>query len=193
MANKDYRELQLSSSQLVLIFIAILALGVVIFLLGVSVGKKQAQIADTTQFAAEPLAKKVIEEEPKAIEQPEEKPAVTEESPEEQPKDTIREELASHQKIKEEAKTKSAPVPRSTGYYIQIGAFKNRDSAYTMAEGLKDQGYPAQVFDPSPTETNPLYKVRVGGYDTRAQAEAELEKIARAQGKQISDYFIWRR
>lgn len=192
MTNKDYRELQLSSSQLVLIFIAILALGVVIFLLGVSVGKKQAQIADTTQFTSEPLAEQVVEEEPKPVEQPEEQPTVAE-TPAEQPKDTIREELASHQKVKAEAKTKPAPIPRSSGYYIQIGAFKNRDSAYAMADGLKDQGFPAQVFDPAPTETNPLYKVRVGGYETRAQAEAELGKVAQAQGKQKSDYFIWRR
>jgi cell division septation protein DedD len=192
MANKDYRELQLSSSQLVLIFIAILALGVVIFLLGVSVGKKQAQITDTTQFASEPLAEKVVEEEPKPIEEPEEKPTETEKR-DEQPADTIRQELASHQKVKEEAKTTPAPIPRSSGYYIQIGAFKNRDSAYEMAEKLKDQGFPAQVFDPSPSDTNPLYKVRVGGYETRAQAESELEKLAQAQGKQKSDYFIWRR
>ena len=77
MTNKDYRELQLSSSQLVLIFIAILALGVVIFLLGVSVGKKQAQIADTTQFTSEPLAEQVVEEEPKPVEKPEEQPTET--------------------------------------------------------------------------------------------------------------------
>jgi len=192
MTNKDYRELQLSSSQLVLIFIAILALGVVIFLLGVSVGKKQAQIVDTTQFTSEPLAEQVVEEEPKPVEEPEEQTTVAE-KPAEQSKDTIREELASHQKKKAEAKVKPAPIPRSSGYYIQIGAFKNRDSAYAMADGLKDQGFPAQVFDPTPTETNPLFKVRVGGYETRAQAEAELDKVARAQGKEKSDYFIWRR
>jgi DedD protein len=192
MSNKDYRELQLSSSQLVLIFIAILALGVVIFLLGVSVGKKQAQIADTTQFTSEPLAEKVVEEEPKPIEEPEKKPTETE-KPAEQPEDNIRQELASHQKVKEEAKTEPAPIPRSSGYYIQIGAFKNRDSAYAMAEELKDQGFPAQVFDPSPSDTNPLFKVRVGGYETRAQADVEMGKIAQAQGKQKSDYFIWRR
>ncbi|MGD9345610.1 MAG: SPOR domain-containing protein [Candidatus Aminicenantes bacterium] len=192
MTNKDYRELQLSSSQLVLIFIAILALGVVIFLLGVSVGKKQAQITDTTQFASEPLTEKVVEEKPEPIAKPEEQAGETE-KPSEQPKDAIQQELASHQKVKEETKAKPAPIPRSSGYYIQIGAFKNRDSAYSMAEELKDQGYPAQVFDPSPSDTNPLYKVRVGGYETRAQAEAELDKLAQAQGKQKSDYFIWRR
>ncbi len=192
MTNKDYRELQLSSSQLVLIFIAILALGVVIFLLGVSVGKKQAQIADTTQFTSEPLAEKVVEEEPKPMAEPEEESKDTE-KPAEQPKDAIRQELASHQKVKEETKAKPAPIPRSTGYFIQIGAFKNRDSAYAMAEELKDQGFPAQVFDPSPSDPSSLYKVRVGGYETRAQAESELEKLAQAQGKQKSDYFIWHR
>jgi len=118
MTNKDYRELQLSSSQLVLIFIAILALGVVIFLLGVSVGKKQAQIVDTTQFTSEPLAEQVVEEEPKPVEEPEEQTTVAE-KPAEQSKDTIREELASHQKKKAEAKVKPAPIPRSSGYYIR--------------------------------------------------------------------------
>jgi DedD protein len=192
MTNKDYRELQLSSSQLVLIFIAILALGVVIFLLGVSVGKKQTQIADATQITSETLAERVIEEEPKPVEEPEEKPTETE-KPAEQPEDTIREELASHQKVKKEVKTKPAPIPRSSGYYIQIGAFKNRDSAYAVSEELKNQGFPAQVFDPAPTDVNPLFKVRVGGYETRVQAEEELEKVAQAQGKQKSDYFIWQR
>jgi cell division septation protein DedD len=192
MANKDYRELQLSSSQLVLIFIAIIALGVIIFLLGVSVGKKQVQIADATKITSEPLVEKVTEEEPTAVDKPEDKPAEAE-KPVEQAKDTIGEELASHQKVKEETKTKPALIPRSTGYFIQIGAFKSRDSAYSVAEELKDQGFPAQVFDPAPTDRSPLFKVRVGGYETRAQAEEELAKVAQAQGKQKSDYFIWRR
>jgi len=73
MTNSDYRELQLSSSQLVLIFIAIIVLGVIIFLLGVSVGKKQAQITETTQIAEEPITEKVEEEKPKPVVEPAEK------------------------------------------------------------------------------------------------------------------------
>jgi hypothetical protein len=42
--NKEFRELQFSSTQLVFVFLAILVLGVFIFLLGVSVGKKQGQL-----------------------------------------------------------------------------------------------------------------------------------------------------
>jgi len=52
VANKDYREVQLSSAQLAVIFIVILALGVVIFLLGVSVGKKQAQLVKESDLTA---------------------------------------------------------------------------------------------------------------------------------------------
>ncbi|MDH5744105.1 MAG: hypothetical protein OEZ52_11205, partial [Candidatus Aminicenantes bacterium] len=63
MSNKEYRELQLSSSQLVLIFIAILVLGIIVFLLGISVGKKQAQIVEKTQLASK-TAEQVIQEKP---------------------------------------------------------------------------------------------------------------------------------
>ena len=79
MANSDYRELQLSSSQLVLIFVAIIIVGVIIFLLGVSVGKKQAQIAETTQIAEEPITERVEEEKPRPVEEPAEKPKPAEE------------------------------------------------------------------------------------------------------------------
>ena len=44
MSDKNFRELQVSSSQLVVIFLAILILGLIVFLLGVSVGKKQTEI-----------------------------------------------------------------------------------------------------------------------------------------------------
>ncbi len=43
MKNREFRELQVSSTQLAVIFFGILIIGVVIFLLGVSVGKKHAQ------------------------------------------------------------------------------------------------------------------------------------------------------
>jgi cell division protein FtsN len=42
--DKPFRELQFSSAQLIVVFLAILVLGVFIFLLGISVGKKQIQL-----------------------------------------------------------------------------------------------------------------------------------------------------
>src|SRR4030042_1472980 len=54
MKNNNFREIQVSSSLLVVIFLGVLALGVFIFLLGVSVGKKQVRLSAPTQ-AAGPL------------------------------------------------------------------------------------------------------------------------------------------
>jgi cell division septation protein DedD len=53
MKNREFRELQVSSTQLAIIFFGILIVGVVIFLLGVSVGKKHAQVSLKTSLAAQ--------------------------------------------------------------------------------------------------------------------------------------------
>ena len=55
MKTKDFRELQVSSSLLVVIFLCVLVLGVFIFLLGVSIGKKQVQISAATQVVAQQI------------------------------------------------------------------------------------------------------------------------------------------
>ena len=89
MKNKDYREVQLTSSQLVFIFLGILVLGVVIFLLGVSVGKKQAEIE--RESGLETQAK---------LDQPKNKDSL----PSTKPKDSIDKELASHQKMRAKRK-----------------------------------------------------------------------------------------
>ena len=61
MKNKDFREIQVSSSLLVVIFLGVLALGVFIFLLGVSVGKKQVRLAAPAQIVTQPIAEPVKE------------------------------------------------------------------------------------------------------------------------------------
>jgi len=183
MSNKDYRELQLSSSQLVIIFAAILILGVIIFLLGVSVGKKQTQIAGTSQITVEPITEKVEEEKPAPVEEPSEKPAAP-------AKDTITEELASHQKAREDAQKKAAaPLSRNL-YYIQVGAYKNRESAYSVSDRLKGQGFSCLVRDPAAADSRGFFKVWVGGFETREQADERMSDLARVEGKKKTDYFI---
>jgi len=186
MANKDYRELQLSSSQLVLIFVAILILGVIIFLLGVSVGKKQAQVSGATQIAEEPITERVEEEAPKPVEEPAEK-----QKPAEETKTAITQELASHEKkSREEPKVKPESELRRNLYYIQVGAYKNRESAYSVADRLKGAGFAILVRDPSSSDRRGLYRVWIGGFETREQADARMADLAKAEGKKKIDYFI---
>jgi cell division septation protein DedD len=175
MKNKDYRELQLTSSQLIIIFIGILILGVIIFLLGVSVGKKQAQLFKKNELSAKTILEEVKETKPTI--------PVKETTP------SIKKELETHEKVKKESRKKPPALEsKKEFYYIQVAAYKNRDSAYSTAATIEKLGFPAIVVKPS--GKNSLFRVRVGGYSSRDQAEQTKDKLAKVQGKKSSDYFI---
>jgi len=195
MSNKDYRELQLSSSQLILIFVAILVLGIVVFLLGVSVGKKQGKIVEETQLASKP-AEQITQQEP---------------VPQKESADPISQELESHKKAGEEnireekieaqpaaAKPKAEPkkppavTQNQNVYWIQIGAYSNRQNASALVAEYERKGYSAILVEPSSTDRSKLYRVRLGGYPTREQAESARDKLAREENKNASDYLIIR-
>lgn len=180
MANKDYRELQLSSSLLVFIFIAILVLGIIVFLLGVSVGKKQVQMLSESQSLGVGVAEKVTAEKP---------------IPAEEPKGIIRKELDAHQQAKKEEKKVTHPASEQkikNLYYIQVGAFNKKNAAEALAEKYKKMGYPTIVLNPFSKDRRPVFRVRIGGFQTKEQAQDTKEKLIRSEGKKSSDYFVVR-
>ncbi len=182
MKNKDFREIQVSSSLLVVIFLGVLALGVFIFLLGVSVGKKQVRLTAPTQIVTQPIAEPVkpapadtesasiapVSGEPAAKSAP---PAATVKAPvEKAPAET--------------KKTAPPPATASTGlYYVQVGAFTERAQAQAAADKYKKQGYTAVVANPRPSDTKTWYRVRLGGYASRDRAVDLLAKLNAASGK----------
>lgn len=181
MRNKDYRELQLSSPQVVLIFIGILILGVVVFLFGVSVGKKQAKMALKSQLSEKDSVEQVKQQKPQPVQT----------SKKAQPKETIRKELASHQKIKQETQKEESEKPSSL-YYIQVGAFNKKQGAYSFAEKFRKMGYETLILKPLPSDKKPVYRVRLGGYTTKKEALEIKAELIESQGKKKSDYFIIR-
>jgi len=183
MSNKDYRELQLSSSQLVLIFLGILILGIVIFILGVSVGKKQAQLVKESQTSADKMLEQVKDEKPLPVQE-------QKESASKELKDSISKELASHQKIKEETQEQTPVVAKQNLYYIQVGAFRDKNAAFSIAESYKIKGYDAIVLNPLPSDKKAIYRVRIGGFNTREQAVKIKAELIKSEGKKKSDYFI---
>lgn len=178
MKNKDYREIQLSSSHLVFIFIGILILGVVIFLLGVSVGKKQAQIIGETDSSIPAKIEEVKEERTQKVEKTE---------------DTINKELALHHETKEEPAKASSQSQQPNLYFVQVGAFTDNEAAYTFAQKFKRHGYPTSVLSPLPTDKKPVFRVRIGGYPTRERAETARKELVSLKLKKKSDYFIIRK
>ncbi|MBS3818611.1 SPOR domain-containing protein [bacterium] len=182
MRNKDYRELQLSSPQVVLIFIGILILGVVVFLFGVSVGKKQAKMALKSQLSEKDSVEQVKQQKPQPVQ-------TTKKA---QPEETISKELASHQKIKEETQKKGENEKPSSLYYIQVGAFNQKQGAYSFAEKFRKMGYETLMLKPLPSDKKPVYRVRLGGYTTKKEAQEIKAELIESQGKKKSDYFIIR-
>jgi cell division septation protein DedD len=198
MKNKDFREIQVSSSLLVVIFLGVLALGVFIFLLGVSVGKKQGRISSPTQVVTQQI--------PEPVKEPPVEPTISErESAKTQlsagggqsPAATVA--AASKPPIQEPVvkpateKTKVGPKKAPAGgpglYYVQIAAFVDKAQAQVEADKYKKQGYTTFVADPRPTDTKTWYRVRLGGYSTRDRAIALLNKL-NAEAKKKTDFRI---
>jgi cell division septation protein DedD len=66
--------------------------------------------------------------------------------------------------------TATGPSNGVGGFTIQVGAFKERKAAESMAARLKARGFPAYVVSPAGAP-NGLFNVRVGSYPARADAE----------------------
>jgi cell division protein FtsN len=77
--------------------------------------------------------------------------------------------------------TTVSPPPTSGGTYtVQVGAYPTRDAAESLRKSLAARGYSARIYG-----TTKPYRVRVGYYDTRAQADAAAQQM---KSKQIAVY-----
>jgi cell division septation protein DedD len=55
---------------------------------------------------------------------------------------------------------------------VQVAAYRDRRDADTLAKQLAAKGYPAFVLDPVKGTPTAYFRVRVGKYRTRKDAEA---------------------
>ena len=61
--------------------------------------------------------------------------------------------------------------PSGPGFAVQVAISKNRREADTLAKELVAKGYPAFVMDPAKGAPAGIYRVRIGKYKTRKDAE----------------------
>lgn len=182
MANKEFREIQVSSTLLVVIFLGVLALGVFIFLLGVSVGKNQARLSAPTQVVTQQIPEPVRETPVKPP--PEETVAAASSAPKTTAKDPATKAPS------DTAAAKKTTAPSGPLYYVQVAAFNDRSLAEALAETFRKQGYTV-IIHPRPTSTRTWYRVRLGGYADRDRAADLLNKLNAAAGKK-TDYQVVR-
>ncbi|NPV82214.1 MAG: hypothetical protein HPY46_01330 [Candidatus Aminicenantes bacterium] len=203
---RNYREIQVSSTILVFIILGIIVLGAVIFFIGVQVGKKQADLMVKTMTAQKaeetvsaPVPVPAAEESSgtagsqatqstatpvQSLAQPETRPA---EKPAGQTASKTTQQTASLPARTTEQPAATTPrtspgtrttVPATGGnFFIQVGAFNDRPSARLEAEKYKKQGYNAVVQEPFARDRKPLYRVWLGGYRTREEAQKALSEL----------------
>lgn len=198
--DKPFRELQFSSVQLIVVFLAILVLGVFIFLLGISVGKKQAQLAvggalpaktetaapktPVSADAAAAAKPEVAKPQDKPVGKPSDKPA---DKPAVKPPATPADKLAV--KPGEPGGVGSAAKPQGR-FYVQIGAGGDKPAAMAFGEKVELLGFPSHVLDPLATDRKTVFRVRIGPYETSAAADDAQAKVAAALKKKKTDFFI---
>lgn len=77
-----------------------------------------------------------------------------------------------------EAQQAQELLKKQTSYFsIQVGAFSKRDNADSLAVLLNQKGHNAYV-DKVYSGDNLIYRVRVGQYNTKEQAEAQARSLA---------------
>lgn len=200
MSEEGFHEIQLSGKQLVFLFMATTVVSVVIFLLGVIVGrqvKAETLIADATgtslEFAADvpqPTAPDApvgeaqvtgdtptpVEEEPDQFSYHERLQQQSAAAAEEPPPATPEEPVAADPALE----TPPAPAaPATSGWVVQIGAYKDRATADRIVSTLTRQQFPAFVLAPTAGSPTATFRVRVGPYSERREAESVAGRLQR--------------
>jgi cell division septation protein DedD len=192
MSEEGFHEIQLSGKQLVFLFMATTVVSVVIFLCGVLVGRgvrAETVVADATGTSLEAAA-----EAPLALAEPAagdaaETPVPVEETPDQfsyherlqQPvDDTVEPPPATPDDAPPAAPAAEEPAPPSgSGWVAQIGAYKDRATADRIVETLKRQQFPAFVLPPTAGSPTASFRVRVGPYRERREAENIAGRLQR--------------
>ncbi len=182
MSDEHLHEIQLSGKQLVFLFMAVTVVAVVIFLCGVLVGRgvgaaqNRAASEEVTVTPAAPEAATPGAGATESLTYPRRLTAA----------EPVAEELAAPtgkaapgpSAVAEPARpTLPAESPAGAGYTVQVAALRGRAEAAAIAERLVAKGYPAYVVEPSPGVPAAVYRVRVGKYVDRREAERVLRRL----------------
>ena len=224
MSDQNFHEIQLSGKQLVFLFISAVGVAVVIFLLGVSVGRgvRGVTLAGAGLDTGSPGDTVVATNPPPATPAPGElsyhdtlqgqgrggrgatPPAPPAEQPSQPPPSAAPPAPAPQTTPATAPQTSPAPPPQQSaapapkpaapppdkpadppkatakppatgGWVVQVMALRTREGADKLSSDLKTKGYPAFVANPA----RGLYRVRVGPFAKRAEAEQIAGRLAR--------------
>lgn len=201
-AEDGFHEIQLSGKQLVFLFMATTVASVVIFLCGVLVGRgvgaearsdaptdaieegvkdpgavteslppTPADVEKDLSYPGRLTERSMREEEPKP--QPEPEP--------QEPAPAAKPEVAQAPPPPAAAAAAGVPTsPRPGTWYLQVTALRSQSAAADLVRQLAAKGYPAWLQNPA-AGSPVLYRVRVGRYKSRDEADAAAGQILKEE------------
>jgi cell division septation protein DedD len=78
------------------------------------------------------------------------------------------------------ASERPAP-PAASGWVVQVAALRDRTAAIKIVQRLSSRGFPAFILEPAPGVPAPGYRVRVGPYQDRQEAERIGRRLEREE------------
>jgi cell division protein FtsN len=203
MADEGFHEIELKGKQLVFLFMAASVVSVVIFLLGVMVGRgvPPAVAAEEAVLTEDASVDPTAIVDPAPTRQPEGAPVSTREDlsyDDRLEADTPRAEAlkpaveaTAHvpepavEPIPAEASPAPPPNPKldepaGKGYVVQVMATRTRADAERLAQSLGAKGYPAFVTV-SPAATPTPFRVRVGKYNNIREAQSVSTRLEKEE------------
>jgi cell division septation protein DedD len=190
MSDEGFHEVQLSGKQLVFLFMSGVVLLVVVFLLGVAVGRGVRDAALDAPVSADaglpetvvPDSAVAADSEPAKAKDPELSyhemlvGAATPTTPPAPVSETVPPPVT--EPVAEQAPA-APPEPRTAGWFLMIGAYSTRAVADAQMTKLKQLDVPAFVLVPAAGSPDKLFKVRVGPYADRADAAQVSTRLQR--------------
>ncbi|MCR4374236.1 MAG: SPOR domain-containing protein [Acidobacteria bacterium] len=188
MSDQGFHEIQLSGKQLVFLFMSTVVLAVVIFLLGVAVGRSVRDAAGDAPVSADAgLPETVVPDDAAAdpnkaadpelsyhemlLGAPGGTPA-TPPAPAPTPTPTATPAPAPET-------TPASPEARLSGWFLQTGAYSTRSVADGQVAKLTQLKVPAFVLVPAASAPDRLFRVRIGPYADRAEAAEVMTRLQR--------------
>jgi len=201
-ADEGLHEIQLNGKQLVFLFMASTVVAVVIFLCGVMVGRgvraQRPALEAAVEAAADPTsgatpavplapAAAVTSNAPVAAQETltypsrleGQEPVAETLKPRSEVRPSTRSGRPEALEGRDSGSAKSASVagePSGNGFVVQVAAVNDRREAETIATRLAGKGYPSFVTTP-PRGAARMFRVRVGKYPTRGEAEAVAARL----------------
>jgi cell division septation protein DedD len=202
LPEEGFHEIQLSGKQLVFLFMATTIVSVVIFLCGVLVGRgartestdasrvpvsvpeAPIEAGSVSPFSGSPV-REAVQSNTASSEPPAGSAAAQQLMADQPPPESVT-------PVDEAAAPKPDPAPAVArapspsppadrgGWVVQVTALRQKPEAEAIANRLSSRGYKAFVLDPQPGST-PLYRVRVGPFSDRSDAEQTVKRLSREE------------